>query len=178
MVKWIWGKDVATSYERFLRDERSRPFLEDNGSLLVPQKGYCDMLYVPTRYASEFAAIASIMTDNKVFLESSCPKIIDLLLRRNKLSTATTTTTSQPPSSALDGSPLVRSVPVYAPYNKATRNTLRMFSDGPFPAHVIHPFKLSNGLRLWSRSFDWITSSTERFLRSRFLPPAQQQDQT
>jgi hypothetical protein len=120
-------------------DPRSKPYREDDDSLLINGYTQSDFLYVPTRIADEFMTVTNLFTDHRVYLECSAAPIVNIV--RNLFNYTV---------------PL-RLLRLCTTWDKQ-RGKLGLAQrcmNGD--VGIVHPVKLGNGLRNWDEAFDLVT---------------------
>jgi hypothetical protein len=82
-----WGMRLrdacAPGQRRFAMDPRSEKYREPDGSILVPSYTQADFMYVPTKLADDFAGIAKLLLEHKIYLECNFGIIVDQLQQRS-----------------------------------------------------------------------------------------------
>ena len=157
---WVHMSKCVNGFTRFAQDPRSRPFLEQDSTndgdpfFSVPNQQRSDFLYVPTRLADQFEAIALLMVANNVFLECAIPTIVDVL--SGKL---------QKHTSAISANEVGLRFVGWCDEqgNATTRSTLEMIANcrSHYPYSIIHPYKLNvGGYKAWDRVFDWAATGS------------------
>jgi hypothetical protein len=73
----------APGQRRFAMDPRSEKYREPDGSILVPSYTQADFMYVPTKLADDFAGIAKLLLEHKIYLECNFGIIVDQLQQRS-----------------------------------------------------------------------------------------------
>ncbi len=117
--------------------ELSKPYLEDDGSLLISPYVQADFLYVPTKYTDEFAAAAQIHLKHSVFIECAYGTVIDMVRRKTEANIRVTKLCT-----SFDQS--IRGTPQFVENCRSSQKDLA----------IIHPFKLSKGYGAYSEAVD------------------------
>jgi hypothetical protein len=142
---WFHALACLDAFSQVLADPRSKALslLDTDGSLHVPRWGQCDVMYVPTTVADDFANLALLMVEHRVFLECGFPKIVDTLYRTSNVT--------------FDLASLCTS------WDGDVRGQLLMLEECQFPMSAHHPIKLSMGLSKWNQAFEWATMGKSKF---------------
>lgn len=143
---WAHTEKCLDGFSGVRADPRSKTLsvLDKDGSVHVPSHSYSDIMYVPTVLADEFANLAQLMADHKVFLECAVPKIAEILHQ-------TTNVKIDKVSLCTEG------------YKTGLRGKFEMLETCDNPTSAFHPVKLSLGFSDWNRAFEWATMGKEEF---------------
>ncbi len=119
--------------------ESAAPYLEDDGSLLFSPYVQADFMYVPTKYADEFAKAAQFHLKHRVFIECAYGTVVDMVRRKTGA--------------------VVRLDKLCTDFNPLMRGTVEFLQNcqtSAEPEAVIHPFKISQGYGLYGSALDSI----------------------
>ncbi len=119
--------------------ESSQPYLEEDGSLLFSPFVQADFLYVPTKYADEFAQAAQFHLKHGVFIECAYGTVVDMVRRKTGAD--------------------VRVTKLCTTFNQELRGTpesVQMCKNSGANEAIIHPFKISKGYDLYGNAMDMV----------------------
>jgi len=78
-ARWKTLGECSRSQIPMVKDPMSARYREYDGSILFPSYTQADFLFVPTKYAEEFAQAARLHLKYEVHLECSLAKIVDMI---------------------------------------------------------------------------------------------------
>lgn len=119
------------------QDPSSLKYRESDGSMLFPQNGQSDFMFVPTKYADQFAEAAELHLKHSIFIECAFPKVLDIICQRTSAET--------------------RGVKLCTSWPAEIRGSLEMIEsciNGKASFGVVHPFKISKGYKEFSHAYD------------------------
>lgn len=144
---WVHWNKCVLQLRNVVLDPKSKELLEDDGSLIVPDRAQSDFLFVPTRYADRFKAAADLMVQHGVYLECGMPTIVQTLrhlfsdLKVGYINLCT----QLEEYNTLRGKAEI------------LEECIAKDTKGTEKYGVYHPYKISKGLESWGSMFDRIT---------------------
>jgi len=139
-----WGTCIE-GFQRIHKDTdpRAKVYKDEDGRIRVPHWQQSDALYVPKRLAKEFGEAAWVAVGNTIFLECGFPKIVHMMVERFNAT--------------------IKDGPLCTDLHTEYRGTIQMLMECPAPQIGYHPFKISNGLSIWNRVFEWAITGKSEF---------------
>lgn len=121
---------------RLAMDPASQPYREKDGSILFSPYAQSDFLFMPTKYADEFANAAQLHLKHGIWIESAYSTVVDMVRRKTggKSHTVNLCTHWE---------------------RRGTESAMAECINSEKNYGFIHPYKLSNaGFRKWSETYD------------------------
>jgi hypothetical protein len=167
----VWKNELKHLHQLH-QDPRMLPYLDNDGSLLVPENRRSDMFFIPMSMADRVIPTLKLLAEHQLMLELGFPLMVQMVwqnttgtLNGKSIPLATNNSSQRSTYYAADG-PYVRNINLCQ--KKASlgiRNPGHCFQRTSVSYGMYHPIKMGlAGLEEWKKYFDLF--STHQFMTS------------